>query len=255
LIVILFFFQARYVYYPEHVYVDTPKQIGLDYRAVTLTAADGVKLAGWFVPAANPRATILFCHGNAGNISHRLEMLAYFQQLGLSTFIFDYRGYGRSQGKPSEAGTYLDAEAAWQYLTERRKLSPARIIILGESLGGAVAARLARRHPPRALILQSTFTSFADQATVLYPYLPIRWLARYRYDTLESVRCLDCPVFVIHSREDELIPFSQGRRLYTAARGPKMFLAIAGSHNDGISVSAEAYISGVNKFLASILGL
>ena len=168
----VFVSQSRLVYYPQRGIIATPGQIGLSYDAVTFEAADGVRLSGWFVPAEAPRGVILFCHGNAGNISHRLESIRVFHRLGLSTFIFDYRGYGQSEGRPTEQGTYLDAEAAWRYLVQERRVAPTEIIVFGRSLGGAIAAWLAQDHTPRALIVESTFTSVRDMASHLYPFLP-----------------------------------------------------------------------------------
>ena len=249
---ILYFFQSHYVYFPEREIILTPDKIGLSYEPVSFAALDGPKLSGWFVPAADSRGVVLFCHGNGGNISHRLELIALLRELGLSTFIFDYRGYGQSEGKPNERGTYNDAEAAWQYLTERRQVRPDKIVVFGESLGGAVASYLARRHTPKALILQSTFTSFRDLAAKFYPYLPVRLLARFDYNTIAHLRGVRCPVLVVHSRDDEMIPFGQGRRLFEAAKEPKEFLAISGSHNEGFATSGKIYVDGLREFIAGL---
>ncbi len=169
LIALLYIFQSHYVYYPERNLSMDPGSIGLQFDSIHFETADGVKLSGWFVPSENASGVILFCHGNAGNISHRLESIQIFHRLGLDIFIFDYRGYGQSEGRPTEIGTYIDAEAAWRYLVEERQVSPNKIAVVGHSLGGAVAAWLASGHTPGALILESTFTSVPDIGANLYP--------------------------------------------------------------------------------------
>ncbi len=246
----LFIFQSNYVYYPERILSNDPSSIGLSFETISFEASDGVKLSGWFIPSDNDRGVVLFCHGNAGNISHRLESIQILHQLGLAVFIFDYRGYGQSEGKPSESGTYKDAEAAWQYLVEERKVSPDRIIIFGRSLGGAVAAWLAQSRTPSALILESTFTSIPDVAAKLYPYLPIRLLVRFKYDTAGHLDKVSCPVLVVHSREDEIMPFSHGQQLFERAMEPKTFLEISGSHNEGFITSGKRYQEGLNTFIS-----
>lgn len=250
LAVILYFFQSHLIYYPQAEIMATPKSINLSYQAVSFAAEDGVKLSGWFIPARRPRGVVLFCHGNAGNISHRLDSIQVFNHLGLSVFIFDYRGYGQSEGKPTEKGTYLDAEAAWRYLVEERQVAPAEIIIFGRSLGGAIAAHLAQRHTPKALILESSFTSIRDMAAVIYPFLPVRLLVRFHYHTIAYLKEVNCPLLIIHSPDDDLIPFRQGRRLFEAAGEPKEFLEISGSHNEGFLQSAKGYEKGLAKFMA-----
>lgn len=248
----LYVFQDRHLYFPYREIAATPDQLGLVYEPVTLTTADGVRLDGWFLPAPAPapRGVVLFLHGNAGNISHRFESLEIFLHLGFSTFIFDYRGYGRSEGRPTEQGTYLDAVAAWRYLTERRGIAASDIVVFGRSLGGAIGARLAAEHTPRALIVESSFISVADMAAQIYPFFPVRWLTRYRYPALEHLKRVRCPVLVVHSRDDEIIPFEHGERLFAAAHEPKQFLTIRGGHNDGFVVSGEDYIQGLDAFLA-----
>jgi fermentation-respiration switch protein FrsA (DUF1100 family) len=254
---LLFFNQDRLLFLPEipgREIVVTPEAAHLPYEDVHLHTADGETLDAWLVPVEAPRATVLFCHGNAGNISHRLDSLLVFHDLNLTTLIFDYRGYGRSSGKPSETGTYKDAEAAWRYLTDERHLPPTDIVLFGRSLGAAVAAELATRHRPAALILESAFTSVPDMAARQYPYFPARWLARLHYPTLDYVREVSCPVLVVHSREDDIIPFSNGARLYAAAREPKRLLELHGDHNTGFLASRDTYLAGLDAFLHDALG-
>ncbi|MBW2650181.1 MAG: alpha/beta hydrolase [Deltaproteobacteria bacterium] len=252
--VLIFLLQPRFIYFPEREFYETPDKAGLSYETVSFKAADGVNLSGWFIPAGKPRGVVLFCHGNAGNISHRLDSILVFHHLGLSTFIFDYRGYGASEGKPTEAGTYLDAEAAWRYLTEERDLPPTGIILFGRSLGGAIAARIAQDHKPEALIVESTFTSVPDIAADIYPFLPVRLLSRFDYNAGEYIGRVACPVLVIHSTGDDIIPFAHGRRLFEAAKEPKQFLEIAGTHNDGFVTSAKSYKEGLDAFISKHLG-
>ena len=250
---LLFVFQSRYIYYPERILSANPGSIGLQFESVSFETTDGVKLSGWFVPSENARGVILFCHGNAGNISHRLDSIEIFHQLGLDIFIFDYRGYGQSEGKPTEQGTYQDAEAAWRYLLEERQVKPEEIVIFGRSLGGGVASWLAQQHTPGALILESTFTSLPEVAATLYPYLPVRLLLRFEYNTAEYLGRVNCPVLVVHSRDDEIMPFNQGWRLFELAKEPKTFLEITGAHNYGFITSGKHYTEGFNKFISGYI--
>lgn len=251
LLVYLWFNQAGMLYLPHYggrAGDVTPLDAGLRYEDVTLLSEDGVQLHAWWLPHQQPRAVILFCHGNAGTIADRLSTLKWLHGLGFATLIFDYRGYGRSTGQPSEAGTYLDAEAAWQYLRAQGHDAD-EIVIMGRSLGAAVAAQLAARHTPAALVLESTFTSIPDLAAELYPLFPARALVRFRYDTLDRISAIEAPLLIVHSRDDEIIPFAHGKRLFAAARAPKQFLELQGGHNDGIYVSGvDVYLRGLDAF-------
>lgn len=248
LAIFLLIFQSRLIYYPESAMSMSPKDIGLSFEDISFETSDGVKLSGWFVPGEG-MGTVLFCHGNAGNISHRLDSISVFHRMGLDSFIFDYRGYGLSEGHPSEQGTYLDAEAAWNYLADERRIPTQQIIIFGRSLGGAVAAYLAQEHTPKALIVESAFTSTADVGAKYYPYLPVRLLSRFGYNTREYLTNVSCPVLIVHSSNDEIIPFDHGLRLFEAAGEPKKFLEIKGSHDYGFIESAVKYQEGLRAFL------
>ena len=193
----------------------------------------------------------MFCHGNAGNISHRLESIKQFRDLGLSVFIFDYRGYGKSGGKITEEGSYKDAKAAWDYLVNEKNINPQNIIVFGRSLGAAIACKLATKQNLSALIMESAFISVPELAAQIYPFLPVRWLSRFQYNNLENVQKISCPVLFIHSKNDEIIPFSNGEKLFSIANQPKQFLEIHGSHNDGFYVSKEIYEKGILRFLES----
>ena len=254
LLVLTFFFQGRMVFFPDPNLAGSPRSIGLNYEDVWLTASDSTRLHGWYVPGAGEgiKATALFCHGNAGNISHRLEMLEVIHELGLNCLIFDYRGYGRSKGAPSEQGFYRDAEAAWTWLIKNKGIQARNIICWGRSLGGPVAARLARDHKPGALIIESTFTSLPDLGQKIYPFLPVKLISRLRFPTRKFVRKLSCPVLVVHSTGDEIVPFAFGERLFKAAPDLKRFLAIQGGHNEGFIVSGETYVRGVQEFLRDV---
>lgn len=251
---VMFLFQSRYVYYPARSVLATPAAVGLAFEDVALAAADGARLAAWFVPADPARGTVLVCHGNGGNIGDRLHIIQRFHELGLNVFIFDYRGYGNSAGSPSEARTYEDALAAWNHLVRDRRLPADRIVVCGRSLGGAVAAWLANRHTPAGLILESTFTSMADIGAKLYPYLPVRLLCRFRYPTFDYLRAVRCPVLVAHSRQDEIIPFAHGQRLFAAAPDPKAFAELTGGHNDGESFTDASYHRALEDLLTRRLG-
>ena len=250
---LLYFFQDRLVYVPTATQVDTPASLGLAYREVSLTSTEGLRLSAWLVKASGSRGTVLFCHGNYGNISHLMDPIRVFNGLGFDVLVFDYRGYGQSEGKPSEEGTYQDAEAAWNFLVREEGVDPARLVICGRSLGGPIAAQLARQHPPGALLLESTFTSLPQLGRRRYPFYPVRWLARYTYDTVGQLSDIHCPVLVVHSREDGLIPFAQGQELYAAANPPKEFLAISGGHGNAFALSEPQYRAGLEHFFTAYL--
>ena len=253
-LVLVFLFQSQLVYFPNvgREVTVTPQSYGLAFDAVTITTEDGERLAGWWVPAPQARGTVLIFHGNAGNISHRLDYLAMFHKLGHNSLIIDYRGYGKSTGSPSEQGTYRDAEAAWRSLTNERKLAPGDIVVFGESLGGAVAAWLAAKVKPRALVLASTFTSVPDLGAQVYPFLPVRLLSRFGYDTMGAVRALKSPVLIAHSPQDDIIPYSHGQALFAAANEPRQFLELKGGHNDGFLFVRQEWVAQVGAFLERV---
>jgi hypothetical protein len=251
---LMYVFQDRLVFMPGKVMICDPSAAGMPFEDVTLRTPDGLSLAAWYVPAGGPtRATVLFCHGNAGNISHRLRTIEKLRGLGLDTLIFDYRGYGRSEGRPSEAGLYADGRTAWDWLVNVKGTPPGRIVIWGRSLGSAVASQLAGEVRPAALILESAHTSVPDVGARVYPWLPVRLLARIRLDNVDNVRRASCPLLVVHSAEDEMLSIEFGRQVFDAASGPKTFLQISGRHNDGFHTSGELYTDGITRFLDSLL--
>jgi len=246
---VLYFMQPTFLYSPMREVTYTPGELGLDFESVVFKTSDGLRLTGWYIPAENAEMTVLFCHGNGGNMMHRLDSINILCNLGLNCFIFDYRGYGNSEGKPSEEGTYLDARAAYEWLAKEKGISPDDIIVFGRSLGGSIAAQLAGKVKVGALIIESAFTSYADIGRKFYPYMPVRWFARFSYRTVDYVKDVHCPVMIIHSRNDEIIPFEFGLELYEAANEPKEFVEIFGSHNDGFLVSSEIYKNAWTKWL------
>ena len=250
----IYLLQDKMIYQPWGEITATPSRIGLSFEYISFEASDGVRLHGWFIPAAKTsERALLFFHGNAGNISHRLESIRVFHELGLDLLIFDYRGYGKSEGRPTEEGLYMDGRAAFDFLVERGYF-PDRIVVFGRSLGGAVAARISLEKAPGALILESTFTSLFDMARRVARLFPVRRLLRSEYPTESIMAGILCPVLVIHSPDDEIIPFCQGERLYERITGPKAFLEIKGDHNGGFILTGEAYRKGLESFLSGAGG-
>ena len=248
--VLLYIFQRFLIYFPDKKIMLTPGQLGLAYEDTFLETADGIKIHGWLIKAESTRGVLLFCHGNAGNISHRFDSIRFFNQLSLDVLIFDYRGFGKSEGSPGEEGTHLDATAAWEYLTKIKGYQTDQLIIFGRSLGSGVAARLASEKKSKVVILESSFTSLPDLGAKIYPIFPVRLLSRYKYNTLKNLQYLTCPILFVHSKRDEIIPFSLGYQNYQTAPEPKKFLEIHGSHNDGFLVSGKIYENGIRDFLS-----
>ena len=245
--------ERNFIFFPERELLGTPADFGLAFEEVSFPATDGVKLHGWFVPGPG-EVTWLWLHGNAGNISHRLEnLLLLHRRLGVNIFLFDYRGYGHSEGQPSEQGTYLDAERAFDYLRSRQDIDPAKIVLFGRSLGSSVAVDLATRYPPYGLILESPFTSMADMAKQAFPFLPVGFLVRTKYNSLAKVKEVHTPMLVLHGDQDDTVPFELGTRLFEAANQPKTFYTIAGSgHNDTYAVGGDPYFAALEQFLESL---
>jgi uncharacterized protein len=248
----LYFMQSSYIYYPYAELTATPREVGLDFNDVSLITRDDKKIHGWYIAHPAPRATLLFLHGNAGNISHRLEKILIYHQLGIQVFIIDYRGYGQSEGTPSEEGTYLDAEAAWHYLTREKNIPEKSIILYGESLGAAVATWLGVRYSAGALIIESGFTSIESIAKHYYPYLPVSLITRIKYPSLERIMRISSPTLVVHSVDDEIIPFTHAVELYDSAIGPKSLLKLSGDHNNGFDMSGRLYKDGLDSFISTL---
>lgn len=227
-------FEESLIFFPSPYPNGDWQPAGLGQEEVYFQAADGTRLHGWHVPHDQPRAVMLFCHGNAGNVTHRADSLrALHNGVGVAVFVFDYRGYGRSAGRPSEEGIIADARAARAWLAQRAAVPEQEIVVLGESLGGAVAVHLAAEDGAGALVLESTFTSVADMGAELYPWLPVRYLIRTRLDSLSKIAKYHGPVLISHGDCDTIVPFAHAQRLFRAANEPKEFVAMTGcDHND-----------------------
>jgi fermentation-respiration switch protein FrsA (DUF1100 family) len=237
----------QFIYYPDPDWMVTPDQLGLRAEEVYLVPEPGVRLHAWFLPHPNAQATLLFCHGNAGNVSHRLENTYLLLRAGFQVLLFDYRGYGHSSGKPSELGLYRDAEAAWLHLVGRRDTVGMPRLIFGRSLGGAVAVELATRVEADGLAVESTFTSIHTLARLVFP-VPLPQLP-VKYDSLSKIGELDMPLLAIHGEQDELIPFADGRALFEAAPEPKAWYPIPDAgHNDTYLVGGDAYFRRLAAF-------
>ena len=247
---LLYLLQPGMVFFPYRELSTTPTEWGMAFEDVSIETRDGTRLHGWYIPHPGSGRVLLFFHGNAGNISHRRESVAIFHRLGLNVFMIDYRGYGHSQGKPSEAGLYEDARAAWQYLTVERGIEEANIILFGRSLGAAVASNLASEVQPGAVILESAFSSARDMANVILPALSYLTILRFTFDTTEHLRGVTSPLLVLHSPEDDIVPFRLGEKVYRAASQPKRFVVIEGDHNSGFLRSQPHYEQALEQFIS-----
>ena len=243
--------EERLIFHPSDRIDRTPRDLGLPFDDIYFVTVDGVRLNGWFVPYPGTKTTLLWFHGNAGNISHRLENLRLLHdKVNINVLIFDYRGYGRSEGKVSEEGTYRDGEAALRYLRTRENVDPKRIVFFGRSLGAAVAAELATREECLVLILETPFVSIREMARAALPFIPIGSLLRTRYDVAEKIKKVKAPILVLHGDKDEVVPFEQGKRVFETAPQPKEFYAIRGAHhNDTYIVGGDAYFAALKDFI------
>jgi uncharacterized protein len=245
--------ERLFVYYPLRQLDGNPGVLGLTYQEISLVTEDELKLHGWFVPCEGSRRTVLIFHGNGGNISHRLPWIELLHKLGTHVFIIDYRGYGKSEGQPFEEGLYRDARAAYRWWASERQPKGEKMILLGESLGGAVAVHLAARIPVTGLILQSTFTSARDMAKTMFPvglFLP---LTGVQFNSEKEIARVACPKLIIHGNRDEIVPFRLGKALYDAASPPKSFYAVPeAGHNDLLSIAGTEYGRQLRLFLSTI---
>jgi fermentation-respiration switch protein FrsA (DUF1100 family) len=244
--------QGSLVWFPGPPPIQTPAMDGIMFDDLKLVTSDGVAIHGWRLRCpGEARGAIVLCHGNAGNIAMRIPLATAFLEMGWDVVLFDYRGYGGSEGAPSEEGTYRDAEAAWDW-THAAGFDAKRIVACGESLGGAVAIELARRREVGAVIVEDTFSSLADMGAKIYPWLPVRWVLRIKYDSIAKIGKLEVPVLVIHSRADDLVPFEQGERLFQAAVGRKEFLETGGAHSAGGFTNKPEWRAKVHAFLSAL---
>ena len=234
-------FEEKFIYFPNREINTTPANSAMPFEELLISTSDGITLHGWYMPVLLSRFTLLHFHGNAGNISNRLALYRQWQSMGFSVYAFDYRGYGRSEGEPGEKGLYEDARAAWADLTIRLGKRPEEVIIVGRSLGAAVAAKLASEVNAAGLVLETPFTSMADMAAYHYPWMPLRWLARSQFDTELMVKDVHLPLLVIAARDDTIAPSWMGEQIFNAANEPKSNTLIAGGHNDFDHYSFMAY--------------
>lgn len=251
----LVFSEKRLIYYPAAEVDVTPKALGLPFEEVLIDVEPGVKIHGWFIRAAKePRvATVLFSHGNAGNIADRLDRVLRWREVGADFLLYDYRGYGKSTGSPDEEGTYRDGRAAYDYLVKDRHLDPARLILMGESLGCAISIQLAIERKAAGLVIEAPFGSIAQMANAIYPFLPLGSFIRTRYENVKKIPQLKMPLFVVQGTKDEVIPVAQGKMVFDAAPQPKQYLAIAGAHhNDVYVIGGEGYRSTLADFISRV---
>lgn len=250
--VLLYIKQPSFVFYPQKKIEVSPKDWGLDYESVKLKLEDNVKISGWYIPHPVAEKTILFFHGNGGNISHRGDSIYIFHKLKFNILIIDYAGYGESEGTVSEKSMYQSAEAAWQYLINNKNTVPESIIIFGRSLGGAVAVDLASKVKAGGLILESTFSSLRDIVEIHFSKWSKLIYLRYVFDSFDKIKKVTFPVLVIHSPDDEVIPFQLGQTLFENIESEKTFLKIQGGHNDGFMQSIGYYMPSIRRFAQSI---
>jgi fermentation-respiration switch protein FrsA (DUF1100 family) len=245
--------ERRLIYFPLRDLAGDPSRLGLPYLDIHAVAQDGISLHGWFIPQPGARHTLLIFHGNAGNISHRLPWLQMLHELGAHVMIMDYRGYGRSQGQPFEKGLYLDARAAHDWWVRERAADKSKLILVGESLGGAVCIDLAATVPVDGMIIQSTFTNAWDMAKTMFPIGLLQPLAGVRFDSAAKIGKIRCPKLFIHGNRDEVVPFRLGRKLYEVAPSPKEFFEVPGAgHNDLLWIAGPAYTERLHTFLSGI---
>ncbi len=236
------------IFHPTRLMERTPRSVGLDFEDISFRTKDNVLIHGWLVKHPQGRCTLLYFHGNAGNISDRLEKISLLRKVGVHIFIIDYRGYGQSQGRPSEQGLYEDALGAYDYLLTRKDIEPDKIGAYGTSLGGAVAVDLATKRKLACLVIDSSFTKAADISKTIYPFIP-SFLIQTKMDSVRKIKNLAIPKFFIHSPQDEVIPYRLGRKLFEQAPEPKEFLDVRGGHNDNYEQSAELLESKLSDFL------
>lgn len=233
---------------------DPPSMFALRHLPVDFLTADSVRLHAWIVPAARADSTgywLLIAHGNYGSIGfgERPEFYAAARDIGLNLFAFDYRGFGRSGGRPGEQGLYHDAEAAYRYLVDSLEVPPERIVLFGHSLGTGVATELATRVPSAALVLEAAYTSLPDIGQAAYPWLPVKLLAGERFETIGKIGRVTVPTLVLHSPEDDIIPYEHGRRVYEAARGEKRLVAVRGGHAGAFREDREKYFGAIRALV------
>lgn len=253
LLLMLFLFQGKLLFITTQELHRTPAVNGWEFEDVELPVGDETTHAWWIPAPGKSKGVILFSHGNAGNIADRIESVGIFRDMGFDTLVYDYGGYGRSTGRPSEARCYADIRAMWAWLTETRDIAPGRIVIFGRSLGAGPSIQLATEVEAAALVVESAFLSVPKMAQRVYPMFPAKFIVRYRFNNEAKIGHVNMPVLFIHSPDDSLIPFEHGQRLHELAHPPKDFLEIRGEHNEGFWQSGEVYTDGILDFIAPYL--
>jgi fermentation-respiration switch protein FrsA (DUF1100 family) len=252
--------ESRLIYFPGSArrLTDPPAALQLPVRRAAIHTEDGLTLGSWIIPAGADSTGywMLICHGNAGNLSEfgRPDHYAGLRALGLSLLAFDYRGYGESEGAPSEAGLYRDADAAYRYLRDALRVPPERIIVFGHSLGSTVAVDLASRVPAAGLILEGALTSVIDRGAELYPYIPVRWIGRSRFSSIHKISQVRIPKLFLHAAADDVVPLAHGWRLFEAAPPPRTFVELKGGHGDAFEIDSATYFSSIRHFMGTLPG-
>lgn len=247
-------FEWKSLYVPSRVIDATPAEVGLAFEDVDFVAEDGVRLHGWWIPNPQARGTILYCHGNGNNIANRVELCRDLHELGVNIFIFDYRGYGRSRGWSTEQGTYRDARAAYEVVRARYGDSEQPpVIVYGASLGAAIAAQLALDKPVAGAIFEAGFSSIVDVGERIYPWMPVRWILQFRYEADRRVANVRAPKLFAHSKEDQLIPYELGRKLFDAAAAPKEFFELSGPHEEAGWNNKPSFWPALSAFVDRVL--
>ncbi len=247
----MYLVQGYMLFHPSHDMYCAPSMYKWAFENVVVDV-EGGQTHGWYIPLENARGVLLFSHGNAGSIADWLAAAPTFRDMGFSVLLYDYGGYGKSTGKASEARCYADARGMWNWLTETKHIPAEKILIYGQSLGGGIAADLASKVRPGAVVLESTFLSVPEVAAKKLPFLPVRWLCSYKFNTVDKIADIHAPIMIIHSPQDTLVPFAQGRKLFELANEPKTFLEIRGNHNTGFFKSRDIYIDGWEKFIGPL---
>jgi len=245
----LYFNQGRMVFMPIKELVLTPDVMDIPYRDIYIPITDNEKIHAWYFPDGESKKAVLFCHGNAGNISHRMETVEFLKGYRVNVLLFDYRGYGLSDGSPTETGVYLDTRAAFDWLVNDRGYKPEDIVVFGRSLGGAAAVDLAANTVCGGLVVESSFTSAYEIGKAMFPYFPVRYLLRFRFDSVNKIKEVSCPVIIMHSPDDEMIPFEMGRKIFEAAREPKSFVELRGGHNSSEYFENTAYREALQNII------
>ncbi|MBN1548937.1 MAG: alpha/beta hydrolase [Syntrophaceae bacterium] len=244
--------ESHSVFYPSKDVQRTPKDVGISYEEVTIPTADGISLNAWLVRGSpRSKSIVIYCHGNAGNIGNRIYRLKVFHDLGLNVLLFDYRGFGKSTGRPSEQGIYEDAAAVYDYLANRPDVDCHHIAAYGKSIGGAVVIDLATKRSLAGFVVDSSFSSARDMAELLYPGLPA-WFVTYRFDSVSKVRNLKIPKLFIHNPDDGIVPLVIGQRLFAAAAQPKIFVPMRGGHGQGLVYDTRKFSQTLQVFMMSI---